>query len=376
MGLQAGSEDYVVEIEGFCADRFAGVRNTLASSLDRGTDIGASVAVYLDGQPVVDIWGGHLDQQHSRRWESNTIANVWSTTKTMTALCALVLADRGELDLYAPVARYWPEFAAAGKAGIEVRHVLSHTSGLATWDEPLSVHDLYDWEKLTGLLARQRSAWEPGTQSGYHSLTQGYLVGEIVRRITGDTLGSFFAKELAGPLGADFHIGLPAEHDHRVAPSIRAMADDVPNFNPAGLRIEASWTPQWRRAEIPAANGHGNARSVASIQSVLACGGEVRGVRILSEEGCARVLEEQSYGPDRRIGATLRFGMGYALNSAELRLSPNDRTCFWGGFGGSLVVIDLANRLTVACAGNRMIPDTFNGRGAAVVRAAYDALGQ
>jgi CubicO group peptidase (beta-lactamase class C family) len=363
-------------VQGVWVDKFAGVRDTLVSSLESGTDLGASVAVFLDGRPVADIWGGHIDQERSRPWEENTITNVWSTTKTMTALCALVLADRGELDLYAPVVRYWPEFAAAGKAGIQVRHVLSHTSGLGTWDEPLSVSDLGDWEKLTGLLARQAPAWEPGTQSGYHSLTFGYLVGEIVRRITGSTIGSFFAKELAGPLGADFHIGLPAEHDHRVAPAIRAIAEDVPNMNPAGLRVEDSWTPQWRRAEIPAANGHGNARSVAAVQSVLASGGEVRGVRILSEEGCARVLEEQSYGPDRRIGSVWRFGMGYALNSAELRLSPNRHSCFWGGFGGSLVVVDLDARMVVSYVGNRMIPDTFNGRGAAVVRAAYDALAQ
>ncbi|WP_312034392.1 serine hydrolase domain-containing protein [Actinoplanes sp. TBRC 11911] len=347
---------------------------TLALSLERGADAGASVAVYLDGQPVVDIWGGYLDPRHGRHWERDTITNVWSTTKTMTALCALVLADRGELDLYAPVATYWPEFAAAGKAGIEVRHLLSHTAGLWTWDEPLSVSDLYDWDKVTGLLARQAPAWEPGTQSGYHSLTFGYLVGEVVRRITGDTLGSFFAKELAGPLGADFHIGLSAEHDHRVASNIRVVDGEVP-LNPL-VKVEDSWTPQWRRAEIPAANGHGNARSVAAIQSVLAGHGEARGVRILSEAGAARVLEEQSYGPDKRIGAVLRFGMGYALSSPEMPLSPNARSCYWGGFGGSLVVVDLDARVTVAYVGNRMLQDTFNGRGAAVVRAVYAALAQ
>jgi CubicO group peptidase (beta-lactamase class C family) len=364
----------VVEIQGFTTDRFAGVRDTLASSLERGTDLGASVAVYLDGQPVVDIWGGHLDEKRTRRWEEDTVVNVWSTTKTMTALCALILADQGELDLHAPVAKYWPEFATAGKAGIEVRHLLSHTSGLATWAEPLRVPDLYDWEKLTGLLARQTPAWKPGTQSGYHSLTFGYLIGEIVRRITGSTLGAFFATELAEPLGADFHIGLPSEHDHRVAPVISNIANDVPQLNPAGLRVEDSWTPQWRRAEIPAANGHGNARSVAAIQSVLADGGAAHGMPILSERGRAVALEEQSYGRDRRIGAVLRFGMGYALNSAELRLSPHARTCFWGGYGGSLVVADLDARMTVAFVMNRMAPDTFNGRGAAVLRAAYNAL--
>jgi CubicO group peptidase (beta-lactamase class C family) len=372
----------VVTVNGFCANQFGEVQDTLAASLERGEDMGAAVAVYVDGEPVVDIWGGHLDEQRSRAWEQDTIVNVWSVTKTMTALCALLLADRGDLDLYAPVARYWPEFAAAGKGAVEVRHLLSHTSGLYTWTEELTVADLYDWEKLTDLLARQEPAWEPGTQSGYHSLTQGYLVGEVVRRITGRTLGAFFAQEVAGPLGADFHIGFGAEHDHRVAPVIDALGwgenggpYSGPLWNPAKFRPADTWSPLWRRAEVPAANGHGNARSVAAVQSLLACGGEVLGVRLLSDATCAKVFEEQSYGPDRRLDRVLRFGMGYGLPSAELPMGPNPRTCFWGGFGGALVVVDVDARLTVSYVMNRMTPDTFGGgRGATVLKAVYNAL--
>ena len=156
----------VTAINGFCASAFGGVSRVLATSLDRGDDLGASVVVYLDGEPVVDIWGGHLDERRTLPWEQHTLVNVWSVTKTMTALCALLLSDRGELDLCAPVARYWPEFAAAGKGSVRVRHLLAHTSGLHTWSEPLTVADLYDWDKVTGLLARQAPAWEPGTQSG------------------------------------------------------------------------------------------------------------------------------------------------------------------------------------------------------------------
>jgi len=372
------------EIGGSCEERFSGVRDVLAANLDSGLDVGASVAVVLDGEPAVDIWGGWVDQARTKRWERDTITNVWSTTKTMTALCALMLSDRGEVDLHSPVARYWPEFADSGKEGVEVRHLLSHTSGLSGWAEPMTEEDLYDWEKATSLLARQAPWWEPGTASGYHALTQGYLMGEVVRRITGQSLGSFFAKEVAGPLGADFYIGLPEEHDRRVAAVIPPPPLDIdPDptsvaartlANPA-LRAEASWEPNWRRAEIPAANGHGNARSVAAVQSVLACEGEIGGVRLLSRAGCDVVFEQQSHGTDLVLGVPLRIGMGYGLNSAELPISPNQRACFWGGWGGSIVVVDLDARLAVAYMMNRMGEGTLGDqRGAGIVLAAFAAL--
>ncbi|MGH3392621.1 MAG: serine hydrolase domain-containing protein, partial [Actinomadura sp.] len=302
--------------------------------------------------------------------------NVWSTTKTMTALCALILADRGDLDLAAPVATYWPEFAAAGKEGVQVRHLLSHTAGLPTWVEPMTVEDLYDWEVATVRLAAQAPSWEPGAEAGYHALTQGYLVGEVVRRITGRSLGTFFAEEVAGPLGADFHIGLPAEHDHRVAPIIPpASAPSNEPGNPP-LRPAEATTPAWRRAEIPAAGGHGNARSVGAVQSVLACGGTVRGVRLLSEAGCERVLTRQFRGVDRVLGVPMSYGMGYGLNSDEAPISPNPRTCFWGGWGGSLVVVDLDARMTVSYMMNQMLDQGTLGdsRGIGIALAAYDGL--
>src|SRR4051812_18895122 len=203
----------MVEVQGTFDPAFEGVRDALAANLDSGADVGASVAVIVDGDTVVDIWGGHIDEAKTQPWQQDTIINVWSTTKTMTALCALLLADRGELDLDAPVARYWPEFKAAGKEGVEVRHLLSHNAGLSGWQEPMAPEDLYDWEKSTSLLAAQEPWWEPGTASGYHAITQGYLVGEVVRRITDQSVGAFFKREFAEPLGADFHIGLAPEHD-------------------------------------------------------------------------------------------------------------------------------------------------------------------
>ncbi|MFG1942268.1 serine hydrolase domain-containing protein [Nonomuraea sp. NPDC048826] len=358
----------MAEVRGTCDDRFAGVRDALAASLD-GDDVGASVAVFVDGEPVADLWGGHTDAARTVPWERDTITNVWSTTKTMTALCALILADRGVLDPDAPVARYWPEFAAAGKERVLVRHVLSHTAGLPTWDEPMTVEDLYDWETATDRLARQRTHWEPGAEAGYHAITQGFLVGELVRRVTGRSLGAFFADEVAGPLGADFHIGLPPEHDHRVAPVLPPPSlRSHPPANPP-VRPEVANTAAWRRAELPAANGHGNARSVALVQAVLACGGTVGGVRLLSPEGCARALEEQYAGADRVFGARMRYGLGYGLSGK--------RSCSWGGMGGSMVLADLDARMTVAYVMNQMLDRGGLGddRAFGMLVAAYEGLG-
>ncbi|MGH9114208.1 MAG: serine hydrolase domain-containing protein, partial [Acidimicrobiales bacterium] len=300
MGSDAGA------VQGTCDERFEGVRSVLAANLDRGVDVGASVAVNLEGETVVDIWGGWVDEDRTRPWESETITNVWSTTKTMTNLCALILADAGEIDLDAAVSRHWPQFAAAGKRDLVlVRHLLAHTSGLAGWDAPMVTEDFYDWEKCTSLLAAQEPWWEPGTASGYHAVTQGYLVGEVVRRVTGQSLGEFFRHNVSGPLGADFHIGLPPADDARVAPVIPPPPSDPDmELSEIGMRAlgnplldaRASWTEEWRRAEIPAAGGHGNARSVVAIQSAVANGGLAGGKRLLSATGCEKILAEQSYG--------------------------------------------------------------------------------
>jgi CubicO group peptidase (beta-lactamase class C family) len=346
-------------------------------------DIGASVAVIVDGEPVVDIWGGYKDPDATEPWERDTIVNVFSTTKPMTALCALILADRGELDFHAPVARYWPEFSEAGKDRIEVRHLLGHTAGLSGWQEPVALQDLADWERCTSLLAAQAPWWEPGTDSGYHAVTQGYLVGEVMRRITGVSVGRFFKETVADPLAADFHIGLPTDADPRVAPLIPpppadARSAGLPEIgvrtlsNPVitGEVTAAEW---WQRAEIPAANGHGNARSVAAIQSAVAGAGEAGGTRLLSEPGLEAIFEEQSNGRDLVLDVPLRFGIGFGLASETTPMGP--RACGWGGYGGSLVVNDLDARATIAYVMNRMEGGLVGDkRGAAVAMAAAMAL--
>ena len=368
-----GYRPAVAEIQGVCDKRFGAVRDALAASLD-ADDVGASAAVYLDGEPVVDIWGGYADEARATPWQRDTITCVWSTTKTMSALCTLMLADRGDLDLAAPVARYWPEFAAAGKEGVQVRHLLAHTAGLPGFDEPMTVDDLYDWPGATARLAAQAPRWAPGTAAGYHAVTQGFLLGEIVRRVTGRHLGAFFADEVAGPLGADFHIGLPAGHDDRVAaiiapPSSGDAAAGYRNSGPPNPMLQPSDAngAAWRRAGLPSAGGYGNARSVGTVQSVLSCGGTARGVRLLSAAGAARAREEQYRGEDRVLGGSMCYGLGYAIFGDQFG---------WGGWGGSLVMIDAEARLTVSYVMNRMLDRGLgDDRALEIVVAAYDGLG-
>lgn len=377
----------MAEISGDCDTRFASVRDVVSDLIDAGEDVGSSVAVFIEGKPVVDIWGGWIDEQRSAPWGRDTITNVWSTTKTMTALCALMLVDQGRLDLDSPVARYWPEFARNGKEDVLVRQLMSHTSGVSGWDGPFHVSDLYDWEQSTGRLAAQAPWWEPGTASGYHAINYGHLIGEVVRRITGKKLGQFFADEIACPLQADFFIGLPDSEFGRVSNVIppppspapeRVAMDSVmmKTFSVPAPSASDSRTPQWRRADIGGANGHGNARSVARAQAVITNGGVLGGHRLLSPDTIDRIFQEQSNGTDLVLGIPIRFGIGYALQVATQPYIPAGRVCFWGGWGGSIIVNDLDQQLTISYIMNKMSPglvDSPSGR--AIVEAIYAALG-
>ncbi|MEU2001537.1 serine hydrolase domain-containing protein [Rhodococcus sp. NPDC019627] len=379
----------MTKIGGVCDSRFSALQEALKDNLDSGEDLGASIVVTLDGAPVVDIWGGWSDATHTTDWGRDTITNVWSCTKTVTALAALVLVDRGLLDVYAPVARYWPEFAANGKGDVEVRHLLSHTSGVSGWDKPFTVEDMFDLAESTKQLAAQAPWWKPGTMSGYHALNYGHLIGEVIRRVDGRTLGRFVAEEIAGPLGADFHIGLNPSEFGRVSnvvpppplPIDLASLDPesviVKTFTGPGPDASAAWTPEWRQAENGAAGGHGNARSLARIQSVVACGGEIEGVRLLSPDTIALIFEEQSNGVDLALGQPIRFGIGYGLPTpVSVPFVPEGRICFWGGWGGSQVVIDTERRMTVTYVMNKMGPGLLGSdRSAQYVSAAFAAVG-
>lgn len=387
-------------VEGTWDERFSGLADILQKSIDAGDDVGASVAVTLDGQQVVDLWGGWVDAERTAPWQRDTIVNVWSNTKTVTVLAALILIDRGELDAFAPVAKYWPEFAANGKEGVEVRHILSHTSGVAGWDLPVTMDDVYDPEISVAKLAAQAPWWEPGTSAAYHGLSIGHLVHELVRRVTGLTLGQFVAREISGRLGADFHIGLDPAEDHRLSylilpPQEESFDGELIGLdeNSVGYKLTAAglatdprtaWEERWRRSEIcGAGNGQGNARSLATIQSVVSHGGEYNGVRLLSEKTCDLIFQEQYKGIDQYLGLPIRWGVGYALSYPEaFPYLPDSRVCFWAGWGGSMVINDLDRRMTIAYVMNQMEPGvlgTYRGivggvRSEALIREVYAAL--
>lgn len=358
-----------MEIHGIYDERFAEVRELFERNFSEEGDVGASFAVTVEGEFVVDIWAGHADKARTRPWQEDTIVNAYSTTKTMSFICALVLVDRGLLDFNAKVTSYWGEYGQNGKENTLVRHFMSHSAGVPGFAPALAnATELYDWDLCTANLASQEPWWEPGTKSGYHAITQGYLIGELVRRITGKTIGTFFREEIAGPLGADFHIGM----DESVFPRVAEMIPDVvptgqaasatPDADSIPARVFASApastrsvnTPAWRQAEIPAAGGHGNARAVVRAQTALANGGSAFGVELLSSAGCRRILEEQTDGPDAVLLMPIRFGMGYAFPNELMPMSPNENAMFWGGAGGSTIVVDQDAHVCLSYVMNQM----------------------
>jgi len=376
-------------VNGHAEAGFDKVAEALGEELASGNEVGAAIAIDVDGESVLDIWGGYADAAKTVPWAEDTIVNVWSSTKTVTSLAGLMLADRGLLDLDAPVATYWPEFAANGKQGVRVRHVLSHTSGVSGWQEPMTTDDLFDWEKATSLLAAQAPWWEPGTASGYQALNFGFLVGELVRRTAGTSLKDFVRDEIAGPLDADFQIGAKPEDAGRIAQLIPPPPFDIPLdalpedspmrktlTNPAP-EADIAHTTAWRDADLGAVNGHGNARSLARMLSPVARGGTANGVELLSAPTIERIFDVQSHGPDLVLAVPLKFGIGYGLATPEVLpfVSPGERVCFWGGWGGSVVLVNPDRRTTVTYVMNKMGQGTLgNDRTARYATLIYEAI--
>ncbi len=316
-------------VQGHIDPRFDKVAEALAEELGSGAEVGAAIAIDIDGESVLDIWGGYADAAKTIPWGEDTIINVWSSTKTVTSLAGLMLADRGLMDLDAPVATYWPEFAANGKQDVMVRHLLSHTSGVAGWQEPMAIDDLFDWEKATSLLAAQAPWWEPGTASGYQALNFGFLIGELISRTTGKSLKDFVRDEIAGPLDADFQIGARPEDGGRIAQLIPPPPFDIPFdalpedspmrkalTNPAP-EADIAHTAAWRDADLGAVNGHGNARSLARMLSPVSLGGTANGVQLLTDKTIDRIFDVQAQGPDLVLGVPMKFGIGYGLPTSE-----------------------------------------------------------
>ncbi|MFD7002182.1 serine hydrolase domain-containing protein [Streptomyces mirabilis] len=381
-------------VHGHCDARFAAVRTAFEENFRDRDELGAAVTVTLDGETVVDLWGGWTDAARTRPWERETLVNVWSTSKGPTSLCAHILADRGLLDFDAPVAAYWPEFAAAGKESVLVRHLLSHRAGLAGLREPHDLAQLCDWELTVERLAAQEPWWEPGTRSGYHALTFGHLVGEVVRRVSGQRPGAFLEREVTGPLGIDFTIGLPEKEAERAAelvhPPVASSSEQAAIFaqlapaavaalaNPLVGATEAN-TAQWRAAEIPAANGHGTARAVAALYGIFAGRGAYGSRQVLSPEAAERVREGQGSCRDLVLGAGFEHetetGLGLWLSGPNGSYGPNPRAFGHDGFGGSCGLADPESGLSLGYVMNRMGPHIADDpRKMALVDALYSAL--
>ena len=380
-----------VEVHGHCNPKFQTVADRFARNFEEFDEVGASVAVTVEGEAVVDLWAGHADAERTRPWERDTIVNTWSSTKGVTATAAHVLVDRGLLDVDAPVAEYWPEFAQAGKVTLPVRYLLTHQAGLAAWEGDHPRETTLDWHAATAALAATKPEWEPGSGNGYHAVTFGWLVGEVVRRIAGTSTFREALRELVTrPLDADFHVGLSESAFARVADILRERATVAPNAAPpdrSSLRFRA-FAPlgridpnsaDWRRAEIPGANGHGNARSLARIYAPLANGGTIHGLRLMAPETIEQAAKLQVSSEDLVLGGLTHRTLGYMLPFAE-RGDVRPPTAFGhGGAGGSQGFADPAARVSFAYVMNQMsgaggVSGALDPRGQALCKALYDAL--
>ena len=376
-------------VSGQVAAGFEAVREAFTANFTRRGEVGAAVHVTVDGKTVVDLWGGSVDAAQTRPWTPETIVNVWSTTKGWLALAMHMLADQGRLDFDAPVAKYWPEFAQNGKGGVLVRHLLTHTAGLPAPSMQVPQDDLFDWDRMVHSLEQSSLFWTPGEQCGYHAATFGWLNGEVLRRITGMSPGQFIRTHIAEPLKANVAVGLNTAEQARTAEIVPpgalaygifrlALAFRERNGRPAPFTNPArppslANIRRWREAEIPSSNGHASARGLARLYTVLALGGEVDGLRLLSEPAVELAGREQVHAKDVIIGMPVRRTLGYMLPDGG-PADPRPLTAFGHpGMGGSLGFADPARRLAVGYVMNRMIfgPDL---RAAELSRSIYACL--
>lgn len=379
-------------INGECDAKFAKVKDLLQQQLTSGEELGASISVNIDGKNVVDIWGGFANAERTKEWTKDTLCAVWSTTKCVTNLAALILIDRGLLDPNQKVSSYWPEFAANGKENVEVRHVLSHTSGLPAWDSPVTAEDIYDVPKGAAKLASQVPWVTPGTASAYHLISQGHLVAELVQRVTGKSLKEFVQTEIAEPLGADFHIGAEEKDWDRICEMIPPPPPSAPPgkidmesvqmkaFMGTPMKGEFANTSEFRRAGMGGMGGFATAESITAILSVISMGGSVGGKRLLSEKTIDLIFKEQASGTDLVLLTPITWGTGFALANGSVPSGwfPKDsRICYWVGWGGSAGIMDLDRKMTIGYTLNQMGEGVVGTRRTeAYARAIYSALSE
>jgi CubicO group peptidase (beta-lactamase class C family) len=360
------------QVAGSVEAGFEPVRDAFAANFERHGEVGAAFCVHLDGRRVVDLWGGVTSPGTSDPYTGDTLQMVWSTTKGVVAIAAHILAQEGRLDFDAPVVKYWPEFGAAGKAGIPVRWLFTHQSGLAAIERPLGLDDVLAWTPVVEALEAQRPLWEPGTAHGYHTFTYGWLAGEVIRRVSGMSVGRFVAERIAQPLNLEFWIGLPEAFNERVAPvipppppaagtppdSLAALIADPSTLahksfaNPAIPPAAFNGYP-FRSAEVPAGNGIGSARALSRMYA--ACIGQVDGVRLLDAATLERATRTQARGVDLVMGYETHYGTGFQL-PFPYRPMAGERSFGHYGSGGSVGFADPARRLSFGYVMNQMIP--------------------
>lgn len=378
----------VLEIKGSVVQGFEGVRDAFAANFEKGGEIGASFAIWKDGEYLVDLWGGHADSALSKPWERDTLANVWSTTKAVGALCVAMLVERGLLSYDDKITKHWPEFGAHGKDVLTVGQVMSHQSGVSTLREPLKIEDLYDHDAMAKRMAAAEPLWKPGTRSGYHALTNAFTTGEIVKRVTGKSIGQFFREEVAGPWEIDFHIGLPASADVRAAemlpsktnPSINAegMTDlqKLTLGNPAPSATAPNETA-WRRAELSSAGGRGTASALAKLFGAIAQDLPIKGKKLISTATRDKLAAEQITNEDLVLGLPGSWGAGVLRNLGGLLYGPNEEAFGHSGWGGSFVLCDPKAGVGISYVMNQMGPDLAGDpRAMGLIGAAYQSLGQ
>lgn len=394
MAVDVPASNAPAPIDGRVDPRFSAVRETFAANFAERGEVGAAVAVFVDGRRVVDLWGGWADPAHASAWRTDTLVNFFSVGKGLSAACALLMVQRGRLDLDTPVTRWWPEIGAHGKDGITLRHMLSHRAALPGLRAPMEDGVMLDWRRMVEALQAETPWWEPGAAHGYHVNTFGFLVGEVVRRAVGRSLGTVLREEIAGPIGADVHIGLPAAEHHRVAEFLWPETPPDPGpgegaaaapeqaamrraaySNPKGLS-GAGWvnTAAWRSAEIPSTNGHGTARGVAEVYQALAVGVPGGGAALLHASTIDMATQEQSSGLDKVLGRPSRFGLGFQLSQPERPIGPNPKVFGHFGAGGSLGFYDPDARVAFGYVGNHMGPRWQNPRNRALIEAVYASL--
>src|SRR5215469_2051578 len=383
---------------GWCDERFSAVRDAFAANFAERGETGAAACLAVDGTVVADLWGGWAARGPDRPWQRDTLVNVFSVGKGLIAACVARLIGQGRLDADAPVARYWPEFGAAGKAAVTLRQLLSHQAGLPALRAPLPDGSVLDWSLMVSVLAAEPPWWPPGSGHGYHANTFGFLAGEIIGRVTGITVGTVLRREIAGPLEADVYIGLPAAQHGRVAeftwPAGGAQAGPVQPealgagkdpaaqrmifnayFNPADLSgVGVVNTAAWRTAEVPSANAHATAAGLARVYAALAGGGAVNGVRVVDSSALAAAVAEQVYGDDLVLRRPSRFGLGFQLTQPERPLGPSPRAFGHFGAGGSVGLCDPDARVAFGYVTSQMGPRWQNPRNRALIDAVFSCL--